>query len=71
MKNSRLVKKDTQNDCDFLMNKVENTFEDLGDCFETITDERKSKMNVVGSIFNFGFSLTKLTFNHTFLHKQT
>ena len=52
-----------KNDCDVLMDNAESMFSDLGNCFETMVDERKTKMNVVGSLFSFGFSFTKLTFN--------
>lgn len=54
---------DKPSDCDFLVDELEHTFDSLGNCFESMVDERKTKMNVVGSIFSFGFSLTKLTFN--------
>lgn len=52
-----------RNDCDFMIDEFEKTVDNLGDCFETAFDEKKTKINVVGSIFKFGFSLTKLTFN--------
>lgn len=52
-----------ENDCDVLMTKAENTLHSLENCFDTMIDEKKTKMNVVGSVFSFGFSLTKLTFN--------
>ena len=52
-----------KSDCDIIFDDAENMFNDLGNCFDTAFDKRKSKMNVVGSIFNLGKSLTKLTVN--------
>ena len=52
-----------KNDCDVLMNNAESVFSDLGNCFDTAFDEKKTKMNVIGSIFSLGKSLTKLTVN--------
>lgn len=63
MKDLILVEQDKPSDCDFLIGKFEHTLHDLENCFETMIDDKKTKMNVVGSIFSFGFSLTKLTFN--------
>jgi len=51
-----------QDDCDVLLDSFEDTIGGLGNCFDTMLDERKTKMNVIGSIFSFGASLTKLTF---------
>ena len=63
MRDLALRTQDKPSDCDFIVDEIEHTFDSLGNCFDTIVDERKTKMNVVGSIFSFGFSLTKLTFN--------
>jgi len=63
MKYLTLRTQDNPSDCDFLVDEVEHTFDSLGNCFDTMIDEKKTKMNVVGSIFSFGFSLTKLTLN--------
>ena len=52
-----------KNDCDVLMDNAESMFSDLGNCFDTAFDEKKTKMNVLGSIFSLGKSLTKLTVN--------
>jgi len=52
-----------KSDCDILLGNTENMFNDLGNCFETAFDDKKTKMNVVGSIFSLGKSITKLTFN--------
>ena len=49
-------------DCDVVIDRFEHTLLNLENCFETVVDDKKTKMNVVGSIFGFGFSLTKLTF---------
>ena len=61
---SNLVLKPTQKrDCDRLEDSFVNMFDRLGNCVDTLIDEKKTKMNVVGSVFGFGISLTKLTFN--------
>ena len=52
-----------KSDCDILFNNTEDVFKDIGSCFERAFDEKQSKMSVVGSIFNLGKSLTRLTFN--------
>ncbi len=54
-----------KNDCDIILNSAENVFNDLGNCIGTAFNDRKTKMNVVGSIFSLGKSLTKLAFNTT------
>lgn len=54
-----------KNDCDVLINDVENIFADLGSCLENTLDTRKSKASVVKSLFSFGGSLTKLAFDTT------
>jgi len=51
------------NDCDLLIGKLEDTLGDLENCFDVVADEKRTKMNVIGSIFSFGASLTKLTLN--------
>lgn len=63
MKDLALRTQDNPSDCDFIVDEIEHTFDRLGNCFDTMEDERKTKMNVIGSIFSFGFSLTKLTLN--------
>jgi len=63
MKDLTIKEPEQESDCDFLVDKLEHTLDDFGECFETLFDEKKTKMNVVGSIFSFGFSLTKLTLN--------
>jgi len=61
MKDLIVIEEQNPSDCDVLADKFEHTLDKLGDCFETVLDEKKTKMNVVGSIFGFGVSLTKLT----------
>ncbi len=63
MKDLVLIEQEQANDCDILIGKAENTLHSLENCFDTMVDEKKTKLNVAGSIFGFGFSLTKLTFN--------
>ena len=46
-----------------MINKLEHTLYDFENCLNTVVDDKKTKMNVVGSIFKFGISLTKLTAN--------
>ena len=65
MKDLALAEQEQISDCDFLIGKLEHTMDDLENCFEAVSDEKRTKMNVVGSIFRFGVSLTKLTLNAT------
>ena len=51
-----------QGDCEVLLDSFEDTIGDLGNCFDAMLDEKKTKLNVIGSIFGFGASLTKLSF---------
>ncbi len=55
--------KKRKTDCEVLSDGVGDVFSTLGDCFDTAFDEKKTKTNVVGSIFGFGKALTKLSFN--------
>lgn len=54
-----------KSDCDILFKNAEDTLSNLGNCFEYSFDDKKTKLDVVGSIFGFVGSLTKLTFNAT------
>jgi len=61
MKDLILVEQEQPSDCDILIGKTKNTLDSLENCFDTIVDDKKSKLNVVSSMFKFGTSLTKLT----------
>ena len=50
----------SKTDCEIIGDNFGNVFNDIGKCFDTALDERKSKLNVVGSIFGLGKSMTKL-----------
>ena len=65
MKDLTIIEQTQNSDCDFLITKAENTIKSLENCFDAIINDRKTKMHVVGSLFNFGVSLTKLTLNVT------
>ena len=52
-----------QSDCDLLLSGVEQVFGDIGKCFDTAFDERKTKMQVVGSLFGASKSLLKFGWN--------
>ncbi len=54
-----------KSDCDVLMDNAESMFDDLGNCFDTAFDDKKTKMNVVGSIFGLTKSIGKLALNTT------
>ena len=54
-----------RNDCDVIINGIENSVEDFGNCFVSLFDEKQTKMSVVKNLFKFGGSLTKLTLNTT------
>ena len=53
------MKKRRQSDCDVIKNDFENLFGSIGNCFDTVFDEKKSKMQVVGSLFGIGKSIAK------------
>ena len=55
--------KNEKNDCDVILNGIDNVFGNLGNVFDSALDEKKSKMQVVGSIFGFGGSVMKLGWN--------
>ena len=51
-----------KSDCDVILDRFENTIVSLDNCVESIFDDKKTKMNVLGNLFQFSSSLTKLTF---------
>ncbi len=53
------------NDCDVILNDVENIFGSIGRCLDTALDEKKSKMQVVGSLFGIGKSIAKFGWDAT------
>lgn len=57
--------KTKNNDCNVLLDNAEGVINNLGTCIDSVFDERKTKMNVIGNIFGIGASLTKLAFNVT------
>jgi 16S rRNA C1402 (ribose-2'-O) methylase RsmI len=54
-----------KNDCDVLLTGVEDVVAGIGNCLESAFDSKKTKKNVVGSLFGLGKSLTKLAYNTT------
>ncbi len=52
-----------KSDCDLILDDVENIFGNLGNIVDSTLDDKKSKMQVVGSIFGFGGSVIKLGWN--------
>ena len=48
-----------KNDCDLILDDVENVLGSIGDCLESAFDEKKSKLQVVGSLFGIGKSVAK------------
>jgi len=54
-----------RNDCDVIIDGIEDTIGNLGNCLESLFDEKQTKIGVVKNIFKFGGSLTKLTLNTT------
>jgi len=55
----------TTNDCDVILNGLKDSVVNLENCFESVFDERQSKMGVIKNLFRFGGSLTKLAFDTT------
>ena len=54
-----------ESDCDVLLNDVENVFGSIGDCIDNAFDDKKSKMQVVGSIFGILGVTTKFLVHGT------
>lgn len=50
-------------DCKRIERSAVEVFENLGECFESVLDERQTKTDVVKGIFGIGKSLTKLGWN--------
>lgn len=50
-----------QSDCDIFLNRLENTAGSIGECVDSIFNEKKTKINVLNNVFKLGYSLTKLT----------
>lgn len=50
-----------QSDCDVVLDRLENTADLIGECAESIFNEKKTKINVLNNMFKLGYSLTKLT----------
>ena len=61
------VYKSSQNksDCDVILDDVDSLFGSIGNCFDTAFDEKKSKMQVVGSIFGLLKPASKLLWDGT------
>ena len=57
--------KKSESDCDILLNDVENVFGSIGKCFDNALDDRKSKMQVAGSVFGILGATTKFLFHGT------
>jgi len=60
-----LVKHEAKSDCAVLEDNFINVFENLGECLDSVVDEKKTKMNVVGSLFGIVGSIGKLALNTT------
>ena len=54
-----------QSDCDVIMDDFDNLFGSIGNCLETALDEKKSKMQVVESIFGLLKPTGKLLWDGT------
>ena len=57
--------KKSESDCDILLNDVENVCGSIGKCFDNALDDRKSKMQVAGSVFGILGATTKFLFHGT------
>lgn len=54
-----------KSDCEIIKGDFDNLFGSIGNCLETSLDDKKSKMQVVGSIFGIFGSTTKLLWHST------
>lgn len=52
-----------KSDLEIIGNGFENVMVRLNECFETSVDDKKSKMNVVGSVFKLGKSIAGLSWH--------
>ena len=59
------MRRKKQNDCNLLLNDVENVFGSLGNSIDAAFDERQTKMDVAKSVFGIGKNLLKFGFNGT------
>jgi hypothetical protein len=50
-----------KSDCELLEERVVDVLDDIGSCFETVLDENKNKIGLVGDVLRLGMSMTKLT----------
>ena len=55
--------KKSKSDCNILSNDLENVFGSIGKCFDNALDDRKSKMQVAGSVFGILGATTKFLFH--------
>jgi len=46
--------------CNLVLNDLENVLIGVGECFDTLIDERQGKMEVIGSLFKLGKKVGKL-----------
>lgn len=54
-----------QNDFKLILNDVENVFGSISECIDVSLDEKKNKMQVVGSLFGIGKSVVKFGWDAT------
>ena len=52
-----------RSDCERIERSAVEVFENLGECFESVLDERQTKTDVAKGLFGIGKSLTKLGWN--------
>ena len=57
------LKKTKKRDCEIIVDNIGDVFSNVGECFETVFDEKKKTSGIVGNIFGLGASLTKLGWN--------
>ena len=55
--------KNKKNDCEVVGDDIINVFSDIGECFETVVDEKKKTSSIFGNLFNVAKSTTKLVWD--------
>ena len=49
--------------CEIIQDDIGGVFSDIGNCFETVLDEKKKTSGLIGNLFSLTKSVTKLTWD--------
>jgi hypothetical protein len=48
------------NDCEIILHDIEDLFLGVGNCIDTLVDEKRGKSEVLGTLFDLGKKVTRL-----------